>query len=159
MTDSDSHSIEGEIIGPEGDGQWQSATIAHATLGIGSKTLYRRIERGQIPSRKNALGRIEVWVPTAPPPSQELAPPGGVSVSDTTEIVASLVAALTDSQRQSEERLERAIRAEIRIAELERLSLSRPERQGDTSWWQRLRARWFGAYASENEASPSGSDG
>lgn len=142
---SDSQSVSGEIVGPEGEGEWQSATIAHVALGIGSKTLYRRIGRGQIPSRRNTLGRIEVWVP-----AKELAPQSpvltaGVSVDDTRSIVASLVAALTDSQRQSEERLERALRAELRVAELERLSRSRLERQDDKSWWQRLRARWFGS--------------
>lgn len=137
-TADDSQPIEGEVVGPEGAGQWQSATIAHVALGIGSKTLYRRIERGQIPSRKNALGRIEVWVPSAEVEPQQLAPSGGVSVDDTKEIVASLVAALTDSQRQSEERLERALRAEIRVSELERLSLSRPERLEDKPWWRRI---------------------
>lgn len=139
-TDNDSQSVEGEIVGPETDGQWQSATTAHVALGIGSKTLYRRIGRHQIPSRTNPLGRLEVWVPTvteSPGATQALAPISGVSVDDTREIVSSLVEALTDSQRQSEERLERAIRAELRVAELERLSLSHPERQDDKPWWRR----------------------
>src|SRR5688572_1840315 len=131
MTDSDNPPVEGELVGPEGDGSWQSATTAHVALGIGSKTLYRRIERGQIPSRKNDLGRIEVWVPApVEHATQQLATTGGVSVSDTKEIVTALVAALTTAQRQSEERLERAIRAELRLAELEqqaRREQSRPD--------------------------------
>jgi hypothetical protein len=126
-------------LNPEGDGQWLSATVAHAVLGIGSKTLYRRIERGQIRSRKNELGRIEVWVPAQQAPGQQVAPVVGVSVGDTREIVASLVSALSDSHRQSEEHLERAIRAELRAAELEsRLSLSQPSRQDDKPWWRRV---------------------
>jgi hypothetical protein len=158
MTDDDRQPVEGEIVGPEGDGQWQSATTAHVALRIGSKTLYRRIERGQIPSRKNAMGRIEVWVPAASPPEQQIAPTVGVSVNDTREIVASLVAALTDSQLQSDERLERAIRAELRVAELERLSLTRPERQDDNPWW-RAWLRWWRlrSGAGGDEASGPGS--
>lgn len=148
MTDEDSQSVEGEIVGPEGDGQWQSATTAHIALGIGSKTLYRRIERGQVPSRKNALGRIEVWVPAEQAEPRQLETVGGVSVDDTKAIVASLVQALTDSQRLSEERLERAIRAELRLAELEALSLSQPERKPDKPWWRRI---WWGATDSDNQ--------
>jgi hypothetical protein len=62
-TDNDSQAVAGEVVDPEGAGAWQPAATAHVALGIGSKTLYRRIERGQIRSRRNEFGRIEVWVP------------------------------------------------------------------------------------------------
>jgi len=144
MTGNDNHPENGavsvELVEPEGDGQWLSATVAHTILGIGSKTLYRRIERGQIRSRKNELGRIEVWVPAQQVTGQSVTPVVGVSVSDTREIVTSLVAALADSHRQSEEHLERAVRAELRVAELEgRLSSCRLSRQDDNPWWRRWR--------------------
>jgi hypothetical protein len=148
MTDDDSQALEGEIVGPEGDGRWEPATIAHTLLGIGSKTLYRRVERGQLRSRKNDLGRLEVWVPSAQAPPQSLATTGGVSVGDTREIVASLVAALTESQRLSEERLERAIRAETLLAQQERLSLTQRARQGDNVW-ERIKRWWSGTWDSQ----------
>jgi hypothetical protein len=148
-TDNDNHTdaeaLAVELVDPEGDGQWLSATVAHTALGIGSKTLYRRIERGQIRSRKNELGRIEVWVPAERIVWQQPAPVAAVSVSDTREIVASLVSALSDSHRQSEEYLERAIRAEMRAQELEdQLSLSRPGRQDDKPWWRRWLSAVYG---------------
>lgn len=55
-------SLSGEIMDPEDGGRWELATIAHTLLGVSQKTLYRRIERGLIKTRKNGLGRLEVWL-------------------------------------------------------------------------------------------------
>ena len=115
MTDDDSQPIEGEIVGPEGDGQWLSVPDASRLTGAAQKTLYRRAERNQIPSRKNAEGRIEVWVTDTPPPpvtDQRLSPIVGVNTVDVRELLAPLAQALADSQREALTATERAARAE-----------------------------------------------
>lgn len=155
MTDEDSQPIEGEIVGPEGDGQWLSVPDAFRVTGISVKTLYRRVERNRIPWRKNDDGRIEVWVagesPTASDSQmtdQRLSPIVGVDMVQVRELLAPLAQALADSQRRSEDHLERAARyekaleiANDRVRELEaRLSQSRPVRHGGFRGWLR---RWL----------------
>lgn len=148
MTDDDSP-VEGEIVGPEGDGQWLSVPAASALTGTPQKTLYRRAERHQVMSRRNAEGRIEVWVPGAPPPqtvtNTRLSPVAGVNMLDVRELLGPLAQALTDSQREALTATTRAVQAEkdlaaarARIAELEaRQSQSRTGRiEALRSWWR-----------------------
>lgn len=145
MTHDDSQPLEGEIVGPEGDGQWLPVPAAQVILGIPQKTLYRRAERGKIPSRKNADGRIEVWVTNAAPLEQRLSPTVGVNTVDVRELLAPLAQALTDSQQEALTATERAVNAErdlqtaqAEIAALQaRLSRSRPGRiDALRSWWR-----------------------
>lgn len=138
VTDNDSQPIEGEIVGPEGDGQWLSVPAATRLTGTPQKTLYRRVEKHQIPSRKNAEGRIEVWIATATATEQRLSPIVAVDTVEVREILAPLAEALRDSQRQSEGNLARAVAAEAEVARLqERLSRSRTGRiDALRSWWR-----------------------
>ena len=57
--------IDGQVVEP-GDGapgSWLPiATAAHA-LGVGERTIRRRIERGQLKRRAHQDGHVEVWVP------------------------------------------------------------------------------------------------
>ena len=144
-TDDDGQAVEGEIVGPEGDGQWLPVPAAQVALGIPQKTLYRRVERGKIPSRKNADGRIEVWVPNVAQQEQRLSPIVGVNTVDVRELLAPLAQALSDSQREALTATERAVIAERDLqaarAEIEalkvRLSRSRPGRiEALRSWWR-----------------------
>lgn len=135
MTDDDSQPIEGEVVGPEGDGQWMAVPDASRLTGTPQKTLYRRVERNQLPSRKNESGRIEVWIAESQVPAERrLSAVVGVNMVELSELLAPLAQALTDSQRQSEENLERALRAEAEVA---RLSRSRTGRiDALRSWWR-----------------------
>lgn len=144
MTDDDGQAVEGEIVGPEGDGQWLPVPAAQVILGIPQKTLYRRAERGKIPSRKNADGRIEVWVSNAPPQEQRLSPIVSVNTVDVRELLAPLAQALSDSQREALTATERAVNAErdLQSAQAQidalqaRLSRVRPGRiDAIRSWW------------------------
>lgn len=153
MTDDDSQPVEGEVMGPEGDGQWLPLTVAQPILNVPQKTLYRRAERGQIPSRKNAEGRIEVWVPNARPQDQRLSPIVGLNTADVRELLAPLAQELADSRRESIATAERAARAEALLeaertknAALEaRLSLGEPARTADPlSLWGALKLWWKG---------------
>lgn len=145
MADNDSQPVEGEVMGPEGDGQWLPVPAAQVILGIPQKTLYRRAERGKIPARKNADGRIEVWVPNVPPQEQRLSPIVTVNAVDVREMLAPLAQALTDSQREALTATERAVNAErdLQAAQAEiqalraRLSPSRTGRMDALrSWWR-----------------------
>lgn len=151
MTDDDSQAVEGEIVGPEGDGQWLPVPEASRLTGTAQKTLYRRVEQNRIPSRKNAEGRIEVWVAAtvaAATPERGLSPIVGVNTVEVRELLAPLAQALTDSQRQSGENLERAVRAELALADARRLiadlearqSPIPPRRLGGFRGWLR---RWL----------------
>ncbi len=49
---------------------WQTLTDAAAALGVSTRTLQRRIVAGELPSRKDHRGRVEVQVPLADLPSE-----------------------------------------------------------------------------------------
>jgi hypothetical protein len=151
-TDDDSQPLEGEIVGPEGDGEWLSVPDAFRRTGIPMKTLYRRVEHNRIPSRKNADGRIEVWIAGlsttdsgSQVPEQRLSPIVGVDMAQVSELLAPLAQALADSQREALTATDRAARAEKaletandEIRELRaRLSQSRTERLGGIRGWLR----------------------
>lgn len=141
MTDDDSP-IEGEIVGPEGDGQWLSVPAASALTGTPQKTFYRRVERHRVMSRKNAEGRIEVWVPGAPASvsatDTRLSPVVGINTLDVRELLAPLAQALADSQQTAVTATERAVKAEAELAALKaRLSAGRTGRiDALRSWWR-----------------------
>lgn len=160
----DSHELlSGEIVGPEGPGNWMPVPAASALTGTPQKTLYRRIERHQVPSRRNAEGRIEVWVPVTATDSPHanavrmtgvgpegatdtrLSPVVGLNTLDVRELLAPLAQALTDSQRDLVTATTRAVRAEVeleaaraRIADLEtRQPVIRSGRMAAlASWWR-----------------------
>ena len=137
VTDDDSQPVEGEIVGPEGDGQWLGVPAASALTGTPQKTLYRRIERGQVPSRRNAEGRLEVWIEATPTEDKRLSPIVGINAVEVRELLEPLARALSDSQRQSEANLERALKAEAEVERLKaRLSPIRQSRiKTFRSWW------------------------
>lgn len=153
-TDIDRQPVQGEIVGPEGDGQWLSVPAASRLTGIPHKTLYRRIEHNQIPWQKNTLSRFEVWIPAKPPTGTSLTPTAtmsGLDLIEVRELLKPLARELAVSRRESLTATERAVRAEVQLEaarqEIERLkeqlSPTPPERQSDTlSWWGRLK-RWL----------------
>lgn len=141
MDDNDGQPIKGELVGPEGDGQWLSVPAASALTNTPQKTLYRRVERHQIPSRKNADGRIEVWIADAQPLSVRQSSAVAINVVEARELMAPLVEALTVSHRQSQENLARALAAEAEIERLQsRLSEIRTVRLNGLRGWIR---RWL----------------
>jgi hypothetical protein len=148
MTDDDSQPVEGEIMGPEGDGQWLSVPAASALTGTPQKTLYRRAERHQVVSRRNAEGRIEVWVPGALPATTaadiRLSPIVGINALDVRELLAPLAQALTDSQREALTATERAVKAEAELvaAQAEIAALKARQSRGRTGRIEAIRSWW-----------------
>ncbi len=45
--------------------RWVSLPVAQSELGITERTVYRRVERGQLLSRRNASDRVEIGLPVA----------------------------------------------------------------------------------------------
>jgi predicted DNA-binding transcriptional regulator AlpA len=151
MTGDDRQPVAGEIVGPEGDGQWLPVPEASRITGTAQKTLYRRVEQNRIPSRKNADGRIEVWIAaTVGTVAQErgLSPIVGVNLAEVRDLLTPLAQVLADSQQEALTAMGRAVKAETELsaalAEIEALkarqSESRTERIGGFRGWLR---RWL----------------
>jgi predicted DNA-binding transcriptional regulator AlpA len=49
-------------VEPQGEGSWLTLREAAQRLALAEKSVYRRAQRGQLPSRKDASGRVIVWI-------------------------------------------------------------------------------------------------
>jgi hypothetical protein len=112
---------------------------------MAERTLYQRVRRGRVPSRKDREGRIEVWVPAATDVEQS-------STSGEERALALFERAGILLYRQLEPLVaengvlrERAVRAEIENERLQRENeglkhrLAEGEQCSPRPWWRR---RW-----------------
>lgn len=139
-------------------GAWLPLRPALAHLGIAERTLYRRIDRGELRTQKDGP-RLLVWCAGAEPIEADATPdrqivahaPADVALAlyqRVEELAAArqvpLLARIDEKdatiREQAEEigRLRERLEAAERVADVAPVSLPEPERR---SWWK----RWFGA--------------
>ena len=135
--------------GEPGPGQWLAKLEAARLLGISERALERRLQRGELPRRRRADSRVEVYVAT--PPAQLEQALALAERWQATLLVAQapLLARLeTLAAELGQVRAERAqLRGQLEHTthELETLrqayAAARPARVSPACWWR----RWWGA--------------
>lgn len=136
----------------DGQGAWVSPREAQQVLGIGERTLFRRIARGQVQRRQRSDGRIEVWVPD-PRPSTTVPETviDGPEAAERTLVVVDrlntavaqqvgpLLAELANSRQELVQLARENGQLRERVATLEaRLTATVPATVVVGRWWQRL---------------------
>lgn len=127
-------------------GAWLDVKAATAFLAIAERTLYRRVDRGELQKRSLPGGRVEFWIAGASPDmaTAELATRHDVAVDR-----ADLALALYDQIEERVERRAAPLRETIReqAEEIERLKaelvaatrqLPPPDTRDTRPWWRRL---------------------
>ncbi len=139
--------IDGQVVEPSDDtpGSWLTIPAAAHALGVGERTIRRRIERGQLRRRAHQDGHVEVWVPLASPDgvSAEMADSDGqeralVLVERYTELVAAhtapLVARIEELARENGHLAERVRQLEAEREADRQMSAIMTDRP---PWWRR----------------------
>src|SRR4051794_38002504 len=145
---------DGQVIDPTEDapGAWLPIPAAAHMLGVGERTVRRRIERGQLRRRVHQDGHVEVWVPMAAPDgvSPNVTDSDGqdhalVLVERYTELVAAhtapLVARIEELARENGHLAERVRQLEAEREADRHMSVMMTD---TPSWWRRWRA-WLAA--------------
>jgi hypothetical protein len=145
--------------GDDGQGVWLSPREAQAALGIGERTLFRRIQRGHLQRHQRADGRVEVWVPSArPSPTVPETDTDGQTPTDqaaralavvdrlnaaVAQQVTPLLAELATARQELVQLARENGQLQERVTALEaRLTPTVPETVSDGPWWARWLAWW-----------------
>ena len=105
--------------------RWVSLPVAQSELGITERTVYRRVERGQLLSRRNASDRVEIGLPVADSSVTDTAEKSAVgataAMQTPTDSATVSVTDMTDSQSFEEWRADLMSQLESSHARADRL--------------------------------------
>jgi len=143
----------GQVVEPDGDvpGAWLPIPTAAHALGVGERTIRRRIERGQLARRAHQDGHVEVRVPRAGTPGPSVAEADGdgqeraLALAERyTELVAAqtapLVARVEELARENGQLAERVRQLEAERDAARHVSANMADRPAPRwrRWWVAL---------------------